>query len=403
MGATARRRAIVGAAASTIAVTMSAATVTALAAAFARAVVTPPRHKADDLEVLQVGPTRVVLTRTPDTVVPGCYGIWTDGGRGHFRVGDVLADTGAHVTRELLGVDAGSLRPGPGRWNQYYYAGDPTTALGLAHENLLVSSDVGELPCWYVPAAAPVGSERDVESEGAGRDTWAVLVHGRGATREETLRALPVLHGLGVPTLVPSYRNDAGGPSSPTRTYGLGETEWPDVEAVAGHALEHGARRLVVFGWSMGGAILLQFVARSPLADRVSALVLDGPVVDWHDVLDHQARQKKIPIRLGRYGLRLLAHPLGRRLVGVEGPLDLRTMNWVRRAEELLLPVLLLHSDADDYVPSGPSQRLAQARPDLVTFVASTQARHTKEWNVDPERWDGEVSRFLRPHLEAGG
>ena len=45
--------------------------------------------------------------------------------------------------------------------------------------------------------------------------------------------------------------------------------------------------------------------------------------------------------------------------------------------------------------PSGPSRRLAQARPDLVTFVPSKGARHTTEWNVDPDGWDTSVARFL--------
>lgn len=386
------RRAAVGAAVSAVALSLSAVALTGFAASFARAVVTPRTRRPDDLEVLQVGPRRVVLERTPDSVVPGRYGVWTDGGRGHLRVGEVVEETADHVTRELLGVDAGTAAPGSARWNQYYWAGDPTTALGLEHVDLLVPSDVGDLPCWFVPAGGP-------GDPGAGGATWAVLVHGRGATREEALRALPVLHDLGLPALVPTYRNDADGPAAAVGHYGLGDTEWRDVEAVARYAVDHGARRLVVVGWSMGGAILLQFVARSPLAERVTALVLDGPVVDWYDVLDHQARKLGIPVRLGRYGLRLLAHPLGRRLVGVDRPLDLRRMDWVTRATELVLPVLLLHSDGDDYVPSGASARLAQARPDLVTFVRSTVARHTKEWNVDPARWERSVREFLGHHL----
>ena len=382
-----RRRAAVGAAASVGVAALALVGVTGAATAFARAVVTPARHKPDDVEVLQVGPSRVVLAAGPDTVVPGRYGVWTDDGRGHFRVGDVLAATDEHVVRELLGVDAGVVMPGPARWNQYYYAGDPTSALGVAHEDLLLAGPVGELPCWSVPPA-------EADADG----TWAVLVHGRGATREEALRAVGVLHAAGVGCLVPSYRNDADGPVSPARTYGLGDTEWPDVEAVVQHALDAGARRVLLVGWSMGGAIVLQLLARSPLASAVSAVVLDAPVVDWRDVLDHQARSRGVPVRLGRYGVRLLRHPLARRLVGLEGPLDLRLMDWVGRAEELALPILLLHSDADDYVPSGPSRRLAQARPDLVTYVPSAQARHTKEWNVDPQGWERAVREFVQTH-----
>ena len=50
----------------------------------------------------------------------------------------------------------------------------------------------------------------------------------------------------------------------------------------------------------------------------------------------------------------------------------------------------------DDVVPVGRSRALAGARPDLVTFAPWTTARHTKEWNVDPELWDSLVSAFLR-------
>ena len=91
----------------------------------------------------------------------------------------------------------------------------------------------------------------------------------------------------------------------------------------------------------------------------------------------------------------MVRHPLARKAVGLGEPIDLRSLNWVRRADELAVPVLLIHSDQDDVVPVGPSKALAAARPDLVTFVPWTQARHTKEWNTDPERWDREVSTFL--------
>ena len=59
------------------------------------------------------------------------------------------------------------------------------------------------------------------------------------------------------------------------------------------------------------------------------------------------------------------------------------------------MPLLILHSDDDEFVPAEPSRRLAAARPDVVTYVPSQGARHTKEWNVDPERWDSAVARFL--------
>ena len=65
---------------------------------------------------------------------PGRYGLWFDGGQGHARVGAVLEvdEEAGRVRRVLEGVDAGELRVGPARWNQYYFVGDPQDALGAA-------------------------------------------------------------------------------------------------------------------------------------------------------------------------------------------------------------------------------------------------------------------------------
>lgn len=385
------RAAALGAAVGGGAVVLAGAAVSGVAVHFARRVVTPDRVKPDDVRVRAVGDGTVTLDATPETTSPGRYGLWLQRGQGHVRLGDVVEKDvrAVTVTRRVEAVDSGRLETGPARWNQYYFTGTPTSALGLRHVDVEVSSDAGVLPTWFVPPP------KDVKK----RDVWAVLVHGRGATREECLRAVPLLNRLGVPVLVPSYRNDPDGPTTYGGRLSLGDTEWQDVEAAVLHALEHGASKVVLFGWSMGGAIVLQHVSRSWTADRVKALVLDSPVIDWKDVLEHHAQINRLPLPIGRLGLMMLADKAWRRVVGTDAPVDLRRLDWVSRAAELRLPVLLVHSDDDEYVPSGPSRRLAEARPDLVTFVGFPHARHCREWNTDPDRWEREVARFLLQHL----
>jgi len=385
------RAAAISAAVGGGAVVVAGAAVSGAAAYFARRVVTPDRVKADDVVVRSVGAGTVTLAATPETTSPGRYGLWLRKGEGHVRLGEVVEKDlrAGTVTRRVEAVEQGRLLPGPARWNQYYYSGTPTRALGLRHEDVEITSDAGPLPTWFVPPP------KDVKR----RDVWAVLVHGRGASREECLRAVPLLHRLGVPTLVPSYRNDPDGPTTLGGRLSLGDTEWQDVEATVLHALGHGASQVVLFGWSMGGAIVLQHVSRSWTADRVRALVLDSPVIDWKDVLEHHAQMNRLPLPIGRLGLMMMADKAWRRVVGTDAPVDLRRLDWVTRAAELRLPVLLVHSDDDEFVPSGPSRRLAHARPDLVTFVSFPHARHCREWNTDPDRWEREVARFLLQHL----
>jgi hypothetical protein len=283
------------------------------------------------------------------------------------------------------------MRVGPARWDAYYYCGTPESALGLAHEVVDLDTDIGHLPAWVVPGAAG----GDLAAHGL----WAVHVHGRGATREECLRGLPVLHRLGVPSVVPSYRNDSDIPELPGGRYHLGDTEWRDVEAAVRLALTRGAESVVVVGWSMGGAVTLQLLSRSRTAARVVGVVLDAPVVDWQDVLDHQARVNRVPVWVARLGLAALAQRQATRLFGVEGPVDLRRFDWVARANELRTPMLLVHSDDDDFVPSRRSRALAEARPDLVTLVSYRGAKHTCEWNMDPDRWEAAVEAFVRSRV----
>lgn len=359
----------------------------AAAAYVARQVVSPTEEWPDDVEVIGVGAGTVTLRAAEKTIAPGRYGLWLDAGDGHARLGEVIDhdEQAGTVTRRILGVDRGRLREGPARWNGYFYAGTPGTALNLPFEEVEITTELGVMPAWFVP---PAGRVPD-------RDTWVVLVHGRGATREECLRAVPVLHRLGMACLVISYRNDPGAPRSRRGRYHLGDAEWTDVEAAVLHAVDAGARDVVLLGWSMGGAIVLQMVSRSWLADRVRAVILDAPVIDWRDVLHPHARLNRVPAPVGRLSQAVLEHPRARRLVGVETPLSLSRLDWVSRAAELSLPVLLIHSDDDEFVPSGPSRRLAQARPDLITFLPVAGAQHTHEWNVDPEAWETAVARFL--------
>ncbi len=363
------------------------ALVSAVAAYFVRRVLTPDRLKPDDTEVLSVGPGTVTLRATDETVARGRFGLRLQGGTSHALLGEVIRADGPTVTRELVEVD-GPMKVGPARWNPYYYAGQPMSALGLPYEDVVLEGEVGPLPAWVVPPR-----------EGPVSDVWAVLVHGRGATREECLRAVPVLHRMGVPSVVPSYRNDADAPALPGGRYHLGDTEWADVEHAVRLAMRRGATGVVLVGWSMGGAIVLQLLSRSRLLHVVRAVVLDAPVVSWADVLDHQARVNRVPVWVARLGLELLGRKQADRLFGVEGPVELDRFDWVARANELRHRMLVVHSDDDEFVPSGPTRRLAQARPDLVTHVAFRGARHCQEWNVDPERWERVVEDYLRAEL----
>lgn len=363
----------------------------ALAAHFARRVVTPEKFRADDVSVLAVIPDgpelAVVLEATPDTVIEGSYALYFDGGRAHAVIGGIQSyvPREGSVTREVLGVVGGDLRTvTAGWWSGSIYA--HPEELNLDWEDVTLHLPDGPAPAWHVPAPEAL-------------TTWAIMVHGRGATRSEGLRAVATAHRLGMDALLMSYRNDGDAPAAADGRYGLGVTEWHDVEVAIDYAVAQGAKDVVLFGYSMGGAICLQAADRGRNRKRILAMVLDAPVTDWVNVLAHQAELNRIPEAIGRYGQLMLSHPLGRRITGLAAPVDLKSLDWVNRAVELRTPTLIIHSLDDDFVPYEPSVELSRRNPEMVTFEPFSKARHTKEWNVDPERWENVVEAWLRPRL----
>ncbi|WFR66060.1 alpha/beta hydrolase [Curtobacterium flaccumfaciens] len=223
-------------------------------------------------------------------------------------------------------------------------------------------------------------------------------MHGRGVTRAETIRAVPVFRAAGYSVVLASWRNDGVAPRSVDGRYGLGSTEWEDIDAVLRWIAGDGATSVVLMGWSMGGAVVLQTLLRSRFAHLVDGVVLESPVVDWHAVLKSQSQLLHLPKPVRKVAQRLLRTPVLHRLTGLRQPVDLRELDMVSRADELHVPILLLHSDDDGFVPSSASHELARARPDLVRLEVQRTARHTKL--LEPRR---RLVRRAHPRLAHRG
>ncbi|MBS0024823.1 alpha/beta hydrolase family protein [Microbacterium paraoxydans] len=352
-----------------------------LVLAVARRVVTPLRQRRLDTEIFAIdtGAQTIELGRTLDTELPGRYGLFTTGTYGYLKLGAVLSADGTVVRRKLLTkVEPGASVDRAASFSGSYYTSP--SELHLRWENVLIGSPAGPCPAWFFPASS---------------STWVIQVHGRGATRSECLRAVPVLHAAGLPNLVVSYRNDGEAPRTRTGAYALGAAEWRDVDAAIGYALRHGAERVVLMGWSMGGAVSLQAAVNSGNRNRIAGVILESPVVDWRSVLRFQAKLNRVRPPLPDLAMRALQQPLTARLSGADEPILFDRLDMVARADELAAPTLILHSEDDGFVPVDASRALQEARPDLVTMPRFTVARHTKLWNYDEHGWAAAITQWL--------
>ncbi|MEJ8285445.1 alpha/beta fold hydrolase [Curtobacterium citreum] len=388
---TARSAGFIALGAGLAAAAVGTAVIGGFVAAVARAVVTPDRKRTERVPIHAVDPVRMTVTieRTADTELQGRYSLWFGGGTGHMRVGEVLGATDTTVTRRIIAIDAGDPTAARrGRWGGWFYL--TPGELDVPVEDIDIPTPNGPAPAWVVRADDPDAP-------------WAVLVHGRGVTRAETIRAVPVFRAAGYSVVLASWRNDGVAPPSVDGRYGLGSTEWEDIDSVLRWLSAQNAQSVVLMGWSMGGAVVLQTLLRSRFAGLVDGVVLESPVVDWHAVLKSQSQLMGLPRPVRKVAQRLLRTPVLHRLAGLQRPVDLRELDMVTRSAELTVPILLLHSDDDGFVPSSASHDLARARPDLVRLEVQTTARHTKLWNHDADWFDARILAWLTEVVQRRG
>lgn len=327
-----------------------------------------PGEPERPLEVVAVADGSVTLVGEPPEDAP-ITGLEWDGG--YARVGAELSRDGTTVERELIPYpdvpDVGT----PARLHFYASPPELSSVSELSVEEIAFDAELGELSATYVAGDS---------------DRWVIFVHGRGATRAEAFRLLPAVSELGHPAMAISYRNDEGEPADPDGEYGLGWTESADVEAAVDFALANGAADVVLVGFSMGGAVVGNYL-RTAGDEHVAGVVYDSPVLSWTDTLDYEA---------GNRGLPMFLTPLAAAAVRVRTGISFEQLDQIRRADELTVPVLLIHGTGDQTVPVTSSDEFAAARPDLVTYVRPEGVGHVQAWNDDPEAYETAVADFLR-------
>jgi pimeloyl-ACP methyl ester carboxylesterase len=339
-----------------------------------------PRGLVPDTVVTSLDGGRAVLDSTADDDPlrrPETEGLVWQGGAGVVSGAPEVGDDGS-VARSLEVVAGSPPTPGTPADLRGDVWTDPNAAYGVAYEDVDVDCPRGSCPAWFVPGDA---------------GTWLIAVHGKGGSRREGLRALGPAVAQGMPGLLITYRNDPEAPADPSGQYGYGATEWHDLEAAVGYALDHGARSVVLYGASMGGGIVAAFLQHSDLRDRVDGVVLDAPMLDLAATVDHGAAQRRLPL-LGTAVPDVLTGT-AEWIAGWRYDLDWAAVDYLP-ADWLDVPALVFHGTDDDTVPISTSDELAADRPDLVHEVRVPGAGHVRAWNTDPAAYERVEGNFLR-------
>ncbi|MCB2224928.1 MAG: lysophospholipase [Actinobacteria bacterium] len=256
---------------------------------------------------------------------------------------------------------------------------DPADA-GISYEAVDYDAPFGTFDAWRTPGDA---------------GTWAIFVHGRGATRHEGIRMLAPFTERGMPMLLIQYRNDPGAPATDDHLATFGADEWEDLEAAVAYALDHGAADIVLVGASMGGAIAMSFLYHSDLAGDVAGVVLDAPALELGAMVDHGASDTTLIPGLP-FTVPVTLTATAKWAASLRFGADWGAMDYLdHRLDRLDTPVLVFHGTADDTVPIALSREMADRRPGLVELVEVRGAGHVRSWNVDPDGYEAALGAFL--------
>ena len=307
---------------------------------------------------------------------PGVYGLAWTGGTGVLSANHSLGGGAALRTLTLTtGVAPGVGSPARLRRDVF---DTPAQATGITAQDAVIPCAAGQCPAWFLPGAST---------------TWAILVHGKGATRTEPLRALRAVHAAGVPALVISYRNDPGTPADPSGYHRYGATEWTDLDNAVVYAQHRGAQNVVLVGFSMGGGIIASFLEHSSRRSVITGLVLDAPMLSFRRTVTYGASQRRLPL----VGLPIpqpltwTAQTLAGWRFGISWDnIDYVSGGWLRA------PTLLFHGTEDDTVPIATSDDLRRAHPQLVQEIRVDNAAHVASWNADPGRYTTTLQAFVQ-------
>ena len=344
--------------------------------------------------------------------------LWEDG---YGSLGPVTRQGDGWVVRPVSDIVGIPPREGvPARLDTGIYKRNPQEDHGIPYEELRLQSDAGDLRAWWMegggeravlmlhgrrrgdlsqrqvrrpeqreqrrhPVPADAGEQDRLEAAArAGGE------HGRRrGDLTETLRITPTLVDEGWSVLSVAYRNHDRSAPSPDGFYHYGQAEYRDALAGLDFLALQGVREVVLYGFSMGGAVSLETIKRWPAdGPRLLGLVMDAPLLDPRTVFAHVALRGTPSIPGPLVDMALF-------MARLRSGIDWKELDQRRYADQLEVPVLLITGTADDTIPVSLVDEFAERVRSPITYLRLDGAEHVEAWNRYPTEYEGAVREFL--------
>lgn len=173
-------------------------------------------------------------------------------------------------------------------------------------------------------------------------------------------------------------------------TFGIQERK--DLAAWVSYAAERfgSDTPIYLFGVSMGGATVLM-ASNTQFAGNVRGIIADCPYAVASDIIVDVGKKMRFPEGFTR--------PFGRFAARIYGGFDLHETDAVRAVKESSIPILIIHGEADTFVPAAMSKQVHLANPKTVRYVTFPGAGHAMSYLTDTPRYRRIVTEFMNEVL----
>lgn len=272
--------------------------------------------------------------------------------------------TSSHETAEEYDLNIGS------------YDSDFTDKLDK--EEVKIQSNKGyELYGWWSP------------SEGAKRTV--ILVHGITSNIFGMLKYYDLYHRKGFNVLMYDHRNHGlSGGKNTTLGYHEKEDLETCVQWVRARVGDEGI--ISTHGESMGAAVAIQHAG---IYGSVDFLVADCPFADLNkQLLDVIKREQKLPLWVGLPGASLLSKVSGNGWYKQSSPMDV--------IEDVTMPLLIIHGEADTYITPDHAQALYDGKINgYRQLFYANNADHAESIIKDKDNYYKIVEEFIETSTSA--
>lgn len=173
------------------------------------------------------------------------------------------------------------------------------------------------------------------------------------------------------------------------RTISFGVLERWDVLSWVNYAVERFGSKveILLYGISMGASTVLMASDLS-LPENVKGIIADCPYSTPKEIICKVARDKGLPVKAA-----WLFTWIGAR---VYGGFDVGETDAVRAVKHTKVPILLIHGEADGFVPCAMSADIQRGNPQKIRRFTFPGADHGISFLTDRERYQEIVTEFCK-------